>query len=79
MYKLWTELNRNRKAMFKTANTEEKEGDLPFILFWLAFVFPKAFYIYTFPSSNLVLSIIYSQPLISEVILNDRSINAKEF
>lgn len=59
IYEFWTELNRNRKPMYKT-NTEEKEGILSFILFWLAFVFPKAFYIYTFPSSNLVLSKVYS-------------------
>lgn len=38
MYELWTELNGNRKPMYKTANTEEKEGNLPFILFWFAFV-----------------------------------------
>lgn len=79
MYELWTELNRNRKPMYKAANTEEKEGNVPFILFWLAFVFPKVFYIYTFHSFNLVLSIVYSQPLISEVVVNNGSINAKEF
>lgn len=38
MYELWTELNRHRKPMYKNANTEEKKGNLPFILLWLAFV-----------------------------------------
>lgn len=41
MYELWTELNR--QLMYKTADTEEKEGNLPFILLWLAFVcFPQS-------------------------------------
>lgn len=48
---------------------KKKEISLLFNFGFPLFVFPKAFYIYTFHSSNLVLSIVYSQPLISEVVL----------
>lgn len=48
---------------------KKKEISLLFYFGFPLFVFPKAFYIYTFHSSNLVLSIVYSQPLISDVVL----------
>lgn len=58
---------------------KKKEISLLFYFGLPLFVFPKAFYIYTFPSSDLMLSMVLSQPLTSEVVLNDGPINAKEF
>lgn len=58
---------------------KKKEISLLFYFGLPLFVFPKAFFIYTFPSSDLMLSMVFSQPLTSEVVLNDGPINAKEF